>query len=48
MILRHVLSEFTELFVLDDRRICHKIARFHLKTCLEICRKCSENWIIVL
>jgi len=41
-----VLSEFTE-FVLDDRMICHKVARLCLKTCLEICRKRSVNQIIV-
>jgi len=40
MIVRHVLSEFAKL-VLDDRKICHKIARFRLKTCLNVCRKCS-------
>jgi len=42
MIVRHVLSE------LDDREICHKIARFYHKTCLKICCKVSVNQIIVL
>jgi len=45
MIVRPVLGEFAEL-VLDDRKICHKIPRFHLKTCLKICCKSSVNWII--
>ena len=47
IILQHVLSEFTE-FVSDDCMICHKIARFCLKTCRQICRICPVNGITVL
>jgi len=44
MISRRVLSEFTEL-VLDDRKICHNIARFCLRTCLNRTCKCSDHWV---
>jgi len=42
IILQHALSEFTKL-ALDDRMICHKIARLCLKTGLHIRRRCSVN-----